>query len=209
VLVVATGYFFYAGSSIDPTGPVYYLPLMPLLIAWTAMVAVDLDATAAWLRRAVPTFLCAQGVAALLVFWPAQVRSLMRDIDHATECETMIDEAGIKRGLVFAVTLPAYRELSSWHRLPPLTEPPFDAPVLWARPFGTADDLITVKRFAGDRPVFLATCFGLDPTLNRYDPEHKIVRSLDGKQEKVITPEEEARWLRNPRVSQPPRGTEY
>src|SRR6185295_1262836 len=76
VLLYAAGYFFYAASSIDPTGPVYYLSLMPILLGWASMGAFALhDAlrSRAGLARMVPAFVCAQAIAGMVVFWPAQV----------------------------------------------------------------------------------------------------------------------------------------
>lgn len=202
-LVVGIGYFFYAASSIDPTGPVYYLALTPLLLAWAAVTAVDLHdgageafgASRPWARRALPAFLIAQAAAAIVVFWPAQVGHLLRNADQSADCETTLQQAGIERALVFTVTLPPERQLNSWHRAPPLTEPPFDAPVLWARPRGFAEDARAIARFAGDRRVVLETCFGRMPSVLAYDPTRRTLTSLDGKASRRIEDAEMESWL--------------
>jgi hypothetical protein len=202
----AAAYFFYAASSIDPTGPVYYLALVPLLLAWIAVVAMSLhdalsnarrDAPSTELRRLVPALLCAQAVAAAFVFWPAQVAYLSGDVKQASDCESFVQTAGIERGLIFTVTWPPKHSVqgvppqtTTWYRRPPLEWPPFDAPVLYARPLGFERDAQTVRQFAGDRPVYMEKCFlaGVH-RLWRYSPERHTLAALDGSDE---TPMEES-----------------
>ncbi len=189
VMVYAVGYFFYAGASIDPTGPVYYLGLTPVLLGWIAMVAVELHdlCRATALRRLVPAFMCAQGLAAIAVFWPAEISYLLHDVMQAEDCEATARAAGVDRGLIFALTGPRWEKMTSWHRQPPLKLPPFDAPLLFARGRGLTRDLAAVRRFAGDRPVYLERCFCPDrSTVLRYDPERRVVSALDGRDERAL-----------------------
>jgi hypothetical protein len=188
VALYVVGYFLYMGASIDSTGPVYYLSLAPVLIGWAAMGATGLHDTLRErvpLARLVPGFLCAQAVTAAVVFWPAQINYLLDDVGQAKSCEDMVEAAGVTRGLVFAFTDPANgvlpRDASTWYRRPPLSFPPFDAPILYAQPTGRAGDASTMERFAGDRPVFLEWCWMARPNgLRRYDPRRGAYWSLDG-----------------------------
>jgi hypothetical protein len=203
VAVYSVAYFFYAASSIDPTGPVYYLALTPLLLAWIAMAAMDLhDAVAKIGRerpppgftRLVPALLGAQALAATVVFWPSQIVYLYGDVTQASSCETAIDDAGVKRGLVFTVLNPpkgsvlgVQPSMTTWYRRPPLPWPPFDEPLLYARTLGFERDAQTVQRFAGDRPVYLEKCLMAgEQKVMRYDPSRHTVAKTDGSDETEI-----------------------
>ncbi len=187
ILVHATLYFFYAAASIAPTGPVYYLSVTPVLFAWLAIVALEAhDRLASYpsLRRAVPAALLGQAAAALVVFWPPQLLALARDVGQASSCEAMVRAAGIDRGLVFATSAggrPGPVDVESWSQWPPLSTPPFDQPVLYARLLGPALDRRTAQTFGGDRPIYLERCLSSsDPGLFRYDPVREVIANLDG-----------------------------
>lgn len=193
--IYAALYFFYAASSIDSTGPVYYLGLMPILVGWVAMGAVglhDLVRDRAENRRLVPAFLAAQAAAAIVVFWPAQVSYLLDDVRQAWDCEALVEESGIKRGLIFAMSGPPNGdgvppEATTWHRKPPLPWPPFDAPILYGRAMGFAHDAKAAARFAGDRPVYLERCMVSGArSILRYDPARGTVAALDGTDERQL-----------------------
>jgi hypothetical protein len=193
--VYAAAYFFYAASSIDPTGPVYYLGLMPILIGWAAMGAVALHDEVrrrTGQGRLVPALICAQALAGAAVFWPAQVAYLIGDVRQASDCEAQLEDAGVKRGLVFAMAGPPNKkgvppEATTWHRKPPLPWPPFDEPILYARAMGFKHDAEAVARFAGDRPVYLERCMVSGArSLLRYDPTRGTVSTLDGLEEQKL-----------------------
>jgi hypothetical protein len=190
-LFYVAAYFVYAGAPIDPTGPVYYLALAPLLLAWIAVVAVDLHdlCRGAALRRLVPAMVCAQALAALVIFWPAQIAYLRDDVTQAEDCEVTVEKAGIARGLVFVLTGPLWRGTSTWHRRPPFEPPPFDRPLLFAGGRGLAADLAAMHRFAEGRPVYLEHCFSAEKaSVLRYDPERHTVSSLDGSDVRTLEP---------------------
>ncbi len=197
----AVAYFFYAASSIDPTGPVYYLALTPLLLAWIAMAAMALhdavvtmgrEAPRARLSRLLPALLCAQALAAAAIFWPSQVAYLYGDVTQASSCETLLKSLGVERGLVFVMFNPPKEttpiglpvSTTTWYRRPPLSWPPFEEPILYARILGFDRDAQTVRRFAGDRPVYLEKCLMAgEPRLLRYDPARHTIAKMDGTDE--------------------------
>jgi hypothetical protein len=183
VAIYVIAYFFYAGVSIDTTGPVYYVALAPLLLAAIATNMVDLhDALrdVSRLRRLVPAMLIGQSVAAVIVLWPPELLQLARAADDSARCDALIEVAGVERGLVF-VELGAPKPAMSWTNRAPLALPPFDAPVLFAPSQGPAEDVKTVATFAGDRPIYLAKCVHEnDPALLKYDPDRNLVGPLEG-----------------------------
>jgi hypothetical protein len=183
VAIYMIAYFFYAGVSIDTTGPVYYVALAPLLAAIIASNMVDLhDALRdlGALRRLVPAMLIGQSVAAVLVLWPPELLQLARAADDSARCETLVEVAGVERGVVF-VELGAPKPAMSWTNRAPFTLPPFDAPLLFAPSQGPAEDAKTVATFALDRPVYLAKCVHeTDPSLLKYDPDRNLVGPLEG-----------------------------
>jgi hypothetical protein len=182
VAVYVASYFFYAASSITPTGPVYYVALAPLLIALIATYAVELFD---WLRqtgkeRLIPAVLIGQGVAALLIFWPPELLQLARGADDSAKCDALAQVAGIDSGLVF-VDIGFKKPAMSWTSRPPFALPPFDAPLLFAPSKGAVEDAKTASRFAGDRPLYFASCIHEDePTLLSYDPAHERTTPLEG-----------------------------
>ncbi len=202
--IYSVAYFFYAASSIDPTGPIYYLALTPLLLAWIAMAAMALhdavvtigrERSSGRFARLVPALLCAQALAAVAIFWPAQVAYLYGDVTQASSCETLLQASGVERGLVFAMLTPPKESTptglppstTTWYRRPPLSWPPFDAPILYARVLGFDRDAQTVRRFAGDRPVYLEKCLMAgEQRLLRYDPARHTVAKMNGTDETVL-----------------------
>ncbi len=199
-LVVATHavlYFFYAGTPVDPTGPVYYVAMAPVLLGWLAVVAVELHdrlRSREGLGRVVPAFLVAQAIAGLLVFWPPQLGELLENVAQAKSCESAVAAAGIRRGLIFAQIAPSPTSpprTRTWAQRPPLPVPPFDEPLIYARPLGPKVDAKTAARFAGDRPVYFQRCmFADDPGLFRYDPERSLIAHLDGTHQQPIAPQD-------------------
>ncbi len=189
--VHALFYFFYTGTPIDLTGPVYYVAIAPILLGWLAMVALELHdrlRATPGLGRLVPAFLVAQAGAALLAFWPAQVGELYTSKVQASSCETALEDLGIRRGLVFMRSVHGEHEpIRTYHHRPPIAIPPFDAPLLFARTLGPSQDVKTALRFAGDRPIFFQRClFSLEPAVFRYDPSRGIISALDGSDERPI-----------------------
>jgi hypothetical protein len=182
VAVYVLAYFFYAASSINPTGPVYYVALAPVLIAAIATSAVDLHD---WLRqtgkeRLIAALLVGQGIAALLIFWPPELLQLARGADDSAKCDALAEVAGIDSGLVF-VDIGFKKPAMSWTSRPPFALPPFDAPLLFAPSKGPAEDAKTAAKFAGDRPVYFASCVHEDdPSLLKYDPAHERTAPLEG-----------------------------
>jgi hypothetical protein len=182
IAVYVVAYFFYAASSINPTGPVYYVALAPLLIATIAASAVNLhDAlrqTA--IERLIPAVLVGQSVAAILIFWPPELLQLARGADDSAKCDALVEAAGIDTGLVFVDTT-VKKPAMSWTSRPPFSLPPFDAPLLFAPSKGSAEDAKTASKFAGSRPVYFATCVHEDdPNLVQYDPALERTTPLEG-----------------------------
>jgi hypothetical protein len=182
VAVYVVAYFFYAASSINPTGPVYYVALAPVLIAIIATNALDLfdRLRQTGKERLVPALLVGQSVAALLIFWPPELLQLARGAEDSAKCEALVQLAGVDSGLVF-VEIGFKKPAMSWTSRPPFALPPFDAPVLFAPSKGPAEDAKTASRFAGDRPIYFATCIHEDdPNLVTYDPARERMTPLEG-----------------------------
>jgi len=178
IAVYVIAYFFYAASSINPTGPVYYVALAPLLIASIATHAVDLyDALRqGGKERLIPALLIGQSAAAILIFWPPELLQLARGADDSAKCDALVEVAGIDTGFVF-VDITLRKPAMSWTSRPPFALPPFDAPLLFAASKGPAEDAKTAAKFAGERPIYFASCIHEDdPSLLKYDPaeERKV-----------------------------------
>ena len=159
VLVYLTGYFFYAACSIVTTGPVYYLPLVPVLAGWIAMAATHLHgrlASAPGLGRVVPSLLVAHVVAAAVVFWPSVARDVTRAADDAGRCEGLEALAEAGPALVFVQRdEPETQSSIGW---PPLSSPLLDDKVLFAMSQGGARDREVFERFGKGRIAYLSRC---------------------------------------------------
>jgi hypothetical protein len=119
----------------------------------------------------------AQFVAALVVFWPPQLVQLSRAADDSSRCDLLVEAAGLESGLVFVEF--SKKPSRSWTGHPPLSLPPFDAPLLFAPAKGPEEDAKTVATFAGQRPVFLAKCVHEnEPALLSYNPKEQQVLPL-------------------------------
>ncbi len=133
----AAGYFLYAGSSVQTTGPVYYLALMPLLLGWIALLAVhahdELRTALPRLRWAVPALILSQWVAALIVFWPTAWGELAHAGRDAGACDDLARAYKIHNAIVFVSSNPSSVPAASWTYWPPLPSPTFDDDVLFPR----------------------------------------------------------------------------
>ena len=184
----AVGYFFYAGSSIQTTGPVYYLALMPLLLGWIALLAVcahdELRTALPRLRRAVPAIIVSQWLAALIVFWPTAWGELALAGRDASACDDLARTHKIHNAIVFVSANGGALQGASWTVWPPLPSPTFDDDVLFPRHESTAKDLAVVARYGAGRGVYAANCVrARDYWLKHYDPATGAMTPLEEQQE--------------------------
>lgn len=181
VLFYAVAYFLYASASILTTGPVYYDALMPVVTGWIALSAITWHERLrgeAWGRRLIPAFLAAQAAAALVVFWPAELREVASAAESASACQRLADRHGLPRAMIFVRAAGTFR--ASWTSWPPLAAPTLDDPILFAASQGPADDARAAARYANGRPLYLARCVReASPSLDRYDPLTSRVESAD------------------------------
>jgi hypothetical protein len=172
VLVYAGAYFLYASASILTTGPVYYDALMPVMAGWIALSAItwhERVRSQPWARRLVPSFLVAQAVAALIVFWPPELLEVANAASSASACERVAERRGVSRAMIFVGG--GGKSLASWTSWPPQSLPTLDDPILFANSRGPAEDAGAAARYANGRPLYLAHCVQeASPTLARYDP---------------------------------------
>ena len=186
----AAGYFFYASSSIQTTGPVYYLALMPLLLGWIAVLAVHLHRELApaipRLRRAVPAIIVSQWVAALIVFWPSAWGELALAGRDASACDDLARTHRLHNAIVFVDRSTGTERAASWTAWQPLPSPTFDDDVLFPRHESAPKDRAVVARYGAGRGVYIGNCVQVrDPWLKRYDPTTGTVTPLDEDQERL------------------------
>ena len=146
-LAYFTGYFFYASTCIDTTGPVYYVALVPVIACALASGLVALRDTApTQLTGFIPgAVVCILGVAAV-TFWPPELLDFTRAADQAGMCRTVVAKEGLRRALVF-VRRPT-REITNWAQSPPFPHPDLRDPVLFARAASLAKDAQVVRDYA-------------------------------------------------------------
>ena len=166
-------YFFYAGTSIHGTGPVYYAALAPVLCVWAAALAVALHdrwlAPRAATRRAVPAVVVATLAVSATVFVPPLLLELGRASDAASQCERLVESRGITRALVFV--RPGTERGRAWTDWIPMPSPDFDDAVLYANSDSALRDAPVARRFGEGRAIYLAQCLRRkEPTLEPYDP---------------------------------------
>ena len=183
-VVYALAYALYASAGVMTTGPLYYVPLLPVLIGWLALGAVVLHdrlrERAGALARLVPAALVAQTLVACGTFWPSEVAELGRQADDAGRCEQAVADRGIARALVFVLKGDDPDQSAvAW---PPMASPDLDDAVLFARHESRAKDAAVVARFAGDRPVYFARCLhAYEPIVGRYDAATGATSDLEGR----------------------------
>jgi hypothetical protein len=170
VTVYFVCYFFYASTPIAPTGPVYFVPLVPVFAFWLAASAIALHDRLGEARPwAVGGGMAVALLAGLLLFWPSELLEFGRMIDQGNQCTTLAGREGITRGLVFV--RPKLRRSRSWYWWPPLPRPDFSDPVLFPRTRTLEKDAQVVRAYGRDRPAFLAVCgCAQNPGLVPYDP---------------------------------------
>jgi hypothetical protein len=169
-LVYHVAYFIYVAPPIATAGPVYFVPLAPVLLGWIAIAAIALhDRLAAWQAgtRVVPAALAAHAVAVALLFWPSAVRELRHAVNSGHRCEELIPEG--RRALLF--TAQGQAPIRTWTHHPPLPSPTFDDEVLYARAAGAPVDAAVAARFGRGREIYYSRCvFEPHPQLEHYDP---------------------------------------
>jgi hypothetical protein len=150
-----------------PSGPVYFVALMPVVLVWIAVVAVRVhDGTGPAQHRA-PAMWLAQFVAALLFFWPTLALESMRSGVQSSMCQDLVQSSAVDRALVFAVSGDSYH---SWQSVP-MASPRLDDPVLFTRGGPPAWNQKVARVFGQDRQVLLARCVReWRPELLHYDP---------------------------------------
>jgi hypothetical protein len=172
VAVYGVAYFFYAGSPVYTTGPVYYVALVPVLAALVAVSAshvhgklVALDGYA----RAVPAFLAAHVLAAILVFCPSALLELSSASADAANCDLAGARVAVNGPAMVFVDIERVPQ-RSWTGWPPMPSPRFDDHVLFPRTQGPVIDALVFARFGAGRSAYYSTCWHGSPFVLRYDP---------------------------------------
>ncbi|MFI5301966.1 MAG: hypothetical protein ACHREM_28075, partial [Polyangiales bacterium] len=173
VLTYVVGYCAWAGIQQTVTGPINYLALVPLLVAWVSAAAVDLhDRLAPWpsSRDWMPGLVFASALASLAFFWPSNIVETVRVGEASEFCERTARRHHIDEGVVF-VDLPAGNWAQTWIATPPTPTPFFDDRLLYVWSRGYDRDAELAARIAHGRPLFASTCLlAATPFWSGYDP---------------------------------------
>lgn len=191
--VYVVAYFFYAGASIYPTGPVYYDALVPLFAAWIAFGVLELHESlrdGAW-RRLAAALVGAERVAALVVFFPPVLREAARTSEESARCESIVAEHHIERALVF-VGPNGNGPYGTWINYPPLPSPDLGDAVLYPRVGSRRYNMAIAERFGQARPSYLVKCLGEAASITTFDPATGAARPLEpgrGQPQRDVAPD--------------------